>query len=190
VLGPADRAPAGRSQGARALRFVETAQFVAGMRQLAAGVTLVTTALDGARAGLTATAVCSVSAEPPQLLACVNREAEAHSLLLASGRLAVNLLSAGQRGLADRFSGRTGVNGEARFGAGRWTTMVTGAPILEDAPASFDCEIVTAHEAGTHTIFIARVLAVAVRPGLSPVVYLDGLYGRIEPLPPGPGPEA
>jgi flavin reductase (DIM6/NTAB) family NADH-FMN oxidoreductase RutF len=68
--------------------------------------------------------------------------------------------------------------------------MVTGAPILEDAPASFDSEIVTAHEAGTHTIFIARVLAVAVRPGLSPVVYLDGLYGRIEPLPPGPGPEA
>jgi flavin reductase (DIM6/NTAB) family NADH-FMN oxidoreductase RutF len=162
---------------------VDTPRFVAGMRQLAAGVTIVTTALDGARAGLTATAVCSVSAEPPQLLACVNREAEAHSLLLASGRLAINLLSAGQRGLADRFSGRTGVNGEARFGAGRWTTLVSGAPILEDAPASFDCEIVTVQEAGTHTIFIARVLAVAVRPGLPPIVYADGAYGRIEPLP-------
>ena len=78
------------------------------MRHLAAGVTLVTTAGGGSRAGLTATAVCSVSAEPPQLLACVNREAEAHRLLLATGHLAVNLLSAGQHELADRFAGRYG----------------------------------------------------------------------------------
>ena len=156
------------------------------MRQLASGVTLVTTAWRGARAGLTATAVCSVSAAPPQLLACVNREAEAHELLLASGRLAVNLLSAEQHELAERFAGRTGVFGEARFRAGVWTTLATGAPVLEGALANFDCEIVTAQEAGTHTVFIARVVAVAVRPGLEPIVYRDGGYGRIEPLPPPP----
>jgi flavin reductase (DIM6/NTAB) family NADH-FMN oxidoreductase RutF len=153
------------------------------MRQLAAGVTLVTTAHGGHRAGLTATAVCSVSAEPPQLLACVNREAEAHSLLLASGCLAVNLLSAEQHLLADRFAGRTGVMGEARFGAGRWTTLTTGAPVLEEALASFDCHIATAQEAGTHTIFIARVVGVALSPGRRPIVYVDGAYGLIERLP-------
>jgi flavin reductase (DIM6/NTAB) family NADH-FMN oxidoreductase RutF len=152
------------------------------MRQLAASVTLVTTGAKGARAGLTATAVCSVSAEPPQLLACVNREAEAHRLLLATGHLAVNLLSAGQQELADRFAGRTGIDGEARFGAGRWTTLVTGAPILEEALVSFDCRIVTAHEAGTHTIFIARVLDVVVRPGAEPMVYVAGSYGRVDRL--------
>jgi flavin reductase (DIM6/NTAB) family NADH-FMN oxidoreductase RutF len=152
------------------------------MRHLAAGVTLVTTAGGGSRAGLTATAVCSVSAEPPQLLACVNREADAHRLLLATGHLAVNLLAAGQQELADRFAGRTGIDGEARFGAGRWTTLVTGAPILEEALASFDCRIVTAHEAGTHTIFIARVLDVVVRPGLEPMVYVAGRYGRVDRL--------
>ena len=83
-----------RGPEARALE-VDQARFTAGMRHLAAGVTLVTTAGGGSRAGLTATAVCSVSAEPPQLLACVNREADAHRLLLATGHLAVNLLSAG-----------------------------------------------------------------------------------------------
>jgi flavin reductase (DIM6/NTAB) family NADH-FMN oxidoreductase RutF len=156
--------------------------FLAGMRQLAAGVTIVTTAQGAARAGLTATAVCSVSAEPPQLLACVNREAEAHSLLLSSGCLAVNLLAAEQYELADRFAGRTGVMGEARFQAGSWTTLATGAPVLEDALASFDCHIATAQEAGTHTIFIARVVSVTVNPGRRPIVYVDGAYGLIERL--------
>jgi flavin reductase (NADH) len=156
---------------------------MAGMRQLAAGVTLVTTADADARAGLTATAVCSLSAEPPQLLACVNREAEAHRLLLGSGRLAVNILSADQHDLADRFAGRTGIAGETRFAAGSWTTLATGAPILTDALASFDCRIVTAHEAGTHTVFIARVVAMVTHPGRAPVVYVDGRYGLITPLP-------
>lgn len=177
--GPAVGARHPHSPEARPLE-VDQARFTAGMRQLAAGVTLVTTAGEGTKAGLTATAVCSVSAEPPQLLACVNREAEAHRLLLATGHLAVNLLSAGQQDLADRFAGRTGIDGEARFGAGRWTTLVTGAPILEEALVSFDCRIVTAHEAGTHTIFIARILDVVVRSGPGPMVYVDGRYGRVE----------
>ena len=155
------------------------------MRQLAAGVTLVTTAAaDGTRAGLTATAVSSVSAEPPQLLACVNREGEAHDLLLATRCLAVNLLSAGQVDLAERFSGRTGVAGEARFAAGRWATLVTGAPVLEDALASFDCRVVATLAAGTHTVFVARVEAAVVRPDpAGPLAYLDGGYAFLRQLP-------
>jgi flavin reductase (DIM6/NTAB) family NADH-FMN oxidoreductase RutF len=160
------------------------------MRQLAAGVTLVTTATGGgARAGLTATAVCSASADPPQLLACVNRDAEAHDLLLASRILAVCLLGVGQRALADRFAGRTGVSGEARFAAGRWTTLATGAPVLEDAPACFDCRIVGTLAAGTHTVLLATVEAALVRPGIAPLAYLDGGYGLVRHLPGQPGPE-
>lgn len=154
------------------------------MRQLAAGVTLVTTATaGGARAGLTATAVCSASVDPPQLLACVNRDAEAHDLFLASRVLAVCLLSAGQRDLAERFAGRTGVSGEDRFAAGRWTTLATGAPVLEDAPACFDCRVVDTFAAGTHTVFLAAVEATLVRPGLEPLAYLDGGYGLVRQLP-------
>lgn len=155
------------------------------MRLLAAGVTLVTTASDeGGRAGLTATAVCSVSAEPPQLLVCVNRGAEAHDLLMVGGRLAVSLLDAAQSDLADLFAGRTGVHGEGRFEAGRWTTLTTGAPVLADGLACFDCRVTSALPAGSHTIFLARVLATSVRfePG-APLAYLDGGYGRVDPLP-------
>lgn len=155
------------------------------MRLLAAGVTLVTTASDeGARAGLTATAVCSVSAEPPQLLVCVNREAEAHDLLLAGGSLAVSLLGAGQSDLADLFAGRTGVHGEARFEAGRWTTLATGAPLLADGLACFDCRVTSTLPAGSHTVFLARVLAALVRPEPgAPLAYLDGGYGLVDRLP-------
>ena len=159
------------------------------MRQLAAGVTLVTTAAGGVRAGLTATAVCSASADPPQLLACVNRDAEAHDLFLASRILAVCLLGTGQRALADRFAGRTGVSGEARFAAGRWPTLATGAPVLADAPACFDCRIVGPLAAGTHTVLLATVEATLVRAGLEPLAYLGGGYGSVRRLPGEPDPE-
>jgi flavin reductase (DIM6/NTAB) family NADH-FMN oxidoreductase RutF len=159
------------------------------MRQLAAGVTLLTTAAGGVRGGLTATAVCSASADPPQLLACVNRDAEAHDLFLASRILAVCLLGTGQRALADRFAGRTGVSGEARFAAGRWTTLATGAPVLADAPACFDCRIVGTLAAGTHTVLLATVEATLVRAGLEPLAYLGGGYGSVRRLPGEPDPE-
>ena len=71
---------------------VATADFIAGMRRLAAGVTIVTASQGELRAGLTATSVCSLTAEPPRLLACVHREADAHDMILASGRFAVNVL--------------------------------------------------------------------------------------------------
>lgn len=157
-------------------------QFVAGMRQHAAGVTLVTTLHAGRRAGLTATSVCSVSAEPPQLLVCVNREAEANAPIRASRRFCVNVLAAGQRGLADRFAGRDGHAGEARFEEGRWTRLATGAPVLLGCPACFDCILGASLEAGTHTIFVGLVEAVALRPELPPLVYHEGEYGLVAQL--------
>jgi flavin reductase (DIM6/NTAB) family NADH-FMN oxidoreductase RutF len=154
-------------------------QFIAAMRQLAAGVTVVTTAQDGQRAGLTATSVCSVSAEPPQLLVCVNRAAEAFAMLDAARVMAVNVLSAEQMELADRFAGRSGAQGEARFAVGAWRKLATGAPILDDCLASFDCRIVATLDAGTHTVLVGAVQAVALRSGGMPMVYHDGEYGLV-----------
>lgn len=157
-------------------------QFVAGMRLHAAGVTVVTTLHAGRRAGLTATSVCSVSAEPPQLLVCVNRTAEANPSIRASGRFCVNVLAIDQRALADRFAGRHGHAGEARFAEGAWSRLVTGAPALEGCRACFDCTLAAAHEAGTHTIFVGLVEAVALRPELAPLVYHEGEYGLVAQL--------
>lgn len=161
---------------------VASERFLEAMRQLAAGVTLVTTRLHDRRAGLTATAVCSVSAEPPQLLVCVNRLADAHDLIAKSGVLAVNVLAKEQHRLAERFSGALGARGEARFDDGAWTSLVTGAPVLEGSLASFDCRVAQAIPAATHTIFVGRIEAVAVRAHLEPLIYVEGTYGLTAPL--------
>jgi flavin reductase (DIM6/NTAB) family NADH-FMN oxidoreductase RutF len=154
-----------------------------GMRYLAAGVSIVTSLRGAGRAGLTATAVCSLTAEPPQLLACVNRGAEAHDAIAESRVLCVNLLAGRHRALAQRFAGEGDCQGPARFLAGEWTTMLTGAPALADSLASFDCRLVEAIPASTHTVFIAQVVAVS-EPGPGPVlVYADGRY-RDLPLDP------
>ena len=154
--------------------------FKQGMRCLAAGVTIVTTLHDGQRSGLTATAVTSLSADPPQILVCVNRSAAAHDPIHRGSLMCVNVLAHAHQHLAARFAGQKGVFGEDRFGAGRWTTLVTGAPVLADALASFDCVVTERVQASTHTIFIGRVVGVCTRPKARPLVYASGTYARLE----------
>ena len=154
--------------------------FKRGMRRLAAGVTIITTAQGDERQGLTATAVTSLTAEPPQLLVCVNRSAAAHDLIHKAARLCVNVLGQEHRALAARFAGAAGVHGGERFHAGDWTRMTTGAPALADALAAFDCEVVEAVEVTTHTIFIGRVVEVRAREDGDALVYEAGTFGRVE----------
>jgi flavin reductase (DIM6/NTAB) family NADH-FMN oxidoreductase RutF len=159
---------------------VSAEAFKQGMRCLAAGVTIVTTLHAGVRSGLTATAVTSLSADPPQVLVCVNRSAGAHDLIHRGSLMCVNVLAHAHQNLAARFAGQKGVFGEDRFAAGRWTTLTTGAPVLDDAMASFDCVVTERVQATTHTIFIGRVVGVRARPKARPLVYASGTYARLE----------
>jgi flavin reductase (DIM6/NTAB) family NADH-FMN oxidoreductase RutF len=156
--------------------------FIQGMRQLASGVTLITTAHDGRRAGLTATAVCSVSSEPPQLLACVNRRSETHRVIDQSGVFAINVLASDQQRLAEVFAGATDVYGDSRFEQAGWTALATGASVLCSCLATFDCRVVESMAAATHSIFIGKVEAITFEPELEPLVYVEGDYGLIAPL--------
>ncbi|WP_246812333.1 flavin reductase family protein [Microvirga sp.] len=70
------------------------------MRPLAGGVTIIATEHEGRRTGLAATAVCSVSADPPTVLICINAGASAHEPIRESGRFSVNLLARGQDDIA------------------------------------------------------------------------------------------
>lgn len=153
--------------------------FKRGMRRLAGAVTIVTTAHDGEASGLTATAVTSLTAEPPQLLVCVNRSAAAHELIGKGQRLCVNVLSLEHRGLAGRFAGLDGVHGPERFAAGDWTRLATGAPVLADALAAFDCVVADRVDVATHTIFICRVVDVRAREDGTALVYESGGYGSV-----------
>jgi flavin reductase (DIM6/NTAB) family NADH-FMN oxidoreductase RutF len=161
--------------------FVEPAAFRAAMRELAAGVTIVTSGEGVNRRGLTATAVCSLSADPPTLLACINRDAECHRAILDHGMFCVNVLGAGGEGLAARFAGRDGVRGVDRFLRGSWSALATGAPVLEDAVASFDCSLREVLDGGTHSIVIGQVEALAVGASQPALVYRAGLFSHVHP---------
>lgn len=155
--------------------------FKLAMRRMAAGVTIITTCDNGERGGLTATAVCSLSADPPQLLVCVNRSTHAHDVIKRGANLCVNLLARRHKALAARFAGqKKGVMGEDRFHAGRWTTLKTGAPVLDDALASFDCVVRETVESSTHTIFIGQVVDVRLRAEGHPLLYAGGSYAGLQ----------
>lgn len=146
------------------------------MRHQAGGVAIISCGRPGARTGLTATAVCSISDSPPTLLICVNRNASGHRIISAERCFAVNFLSFDQLELAKVFSGKAGLEGEARFSAEHWTTLATGAPVLNDAVANLDCEVVDEHGFETHSLFIARVRAGSAREEAQPLVYLRGAF--------------
>ena len=156
-------------------------EFKRAMRHLASGVAVIATEHEGRRAGLAATAVCSVSADPPTILACVNARSSAHGPIRDSGRFSVNLLSSDQNGIARRFSGENGVTGEERFAEGTWTRSRTGAPILADALASLDCDLVDVVSMATHSVFFGAVAAVSTRSAASPLIYLQGDYRTFGP---------
>jgi flavin reductase (DIM6/NTAB) family NADH-FMN oxidoreductase RutF len=146
------------------------------MRHLAGAVTVVTAGRPSERRGLTATAVCSLSASPPTLLACVNRRAGAHDLIISGRSFSVNLLASDQENVAGCFSGQSNLRGEDRFASGTWGTLLTGAPILVGALASLDCELIEYKSVATHTIFIGRVVSGCSCDGAEPLIYLRGAY--------------
>ncbi len=151
--------------------------FKKGMRELAAAVNVITTSHNGERGGLTATAACSVSAEPPQLLICVNTDAGGHELIQQSGKFVLNILDRDQEDVAMRFAGMDGADKSERFALGIWSELVTGAPCLDGALVNFDCEVAQQITAGTHSIFIGHI--VGSRTGDkdgAPLLYGDGQF--------------
>ena len=155
-------------------KLIDAATFRACMRQVPGAVTVVTTVHEGTRGGLTATAVCSVSADPPQMLVCVNRSSSAEAVIAAAGRFGVSFLSHDQQPVANAFSASL----DDRFEHAVWTELGSGVPILENAAAAFDCVIVQTIAAGTHTIFIGAIVA-AVSRDVPNLMYKAGAYGAI-----------
>jgi flavin reductase len=164
-------------------------QFKAGMRALAGAVNIITSNNAGHRYGMTATAVCSATADPPTVLACINKLATTHGAVAKSQAFCVNVLRAEDWELSTSFSGAQ--SGEARFKSRDWTRLATGSPVLIDALVSFDCRVVKQMAHGTHTIFLGEVEQVAFGQKGKPLLYSEGQYAKLasltlgEPLPEG-----
>ncbi|MBV8638770.1 MAG: flavin reductase family protein [Candidatus Eremiobacteraeota bacterium] len=151
---------------------VDASAFRTVMRHYPTGVTVVTSLREGEPRGMTLNAFSSVAVDPPLLLICVNREARSYLYIATSRIFCVNLLSAGQRELAERFSGKIR---EHQFEGVPFEVDVTGAPVIPGTIGHFDCEVAEEHHAGSHSIIIGRVVGCAARTG-TPLGYFNGGY--------------
>lgn len=153
-------------------------QFRDAMRQVAGAVTVVTTrGINGEPRGVTATAVCSLTVEPPSVIACINRDTWVGQFAPESGNFCVNVLTREQQAVAETFAGRTTLAAADRFQIGDWSDHETGAPVLEGPIASFDCDLEQAVDFATHVILIGRVRKTMSRNSdAEPLVYVGGAF--------------
>lgn len=167
----------GNMSAKAAVMGVSTDLFKAVMRQVTSPVAVIAAQIGERRAGLTATAVCSATADPPTLLVCINQTASAGLLIAEARAFSVNFLSDEQTELARLFS-TPGLNSDARFAGGSWSGTPTGAPMLHGAIGAFDCRVIETVPCGSHQIFLGRVVAAVARDG-DPLLYRDGFFRRI-----------
>lgn len=151
---------------------VDPALFREGMSHVVSAVHVITTGGPAGRSGFTATAVSSVSDAPPTLLVCMNTSSSSASRLIDNGMFAVNTLAASQQEIAQAFSGRTGLSGEDRFGAGVWSQDEDGVPSLAGAVTVFRCRITESHRVATHLVVLGEVYAVETAPDEHGLAYL------------------
>ena len=161
---------------------VPAAEFRAALSKLTTAVSVIATDGDAGRAGLTCSAVCAVSDDPAMVLVCVHGKSAANAIMKANGVLSVNCLHVNQRSLAQAFAGAGGLPILERFALAKWGVLATGAPYCKDALLTLDCEVVDIRDIGTHTIFIAKVVATTEPSDGKPLVYQRRAYATTRQL--------
>ncbi len=151
----------------------DPALYRSGMARYAGHVQLVTTEFEGVRRGVTVTAACSVSDNPPTVLVCLNAGNPNNAIFERSGVFALNALAAHHEGLATAFAGFGGISAEERFAAGEWKRLATGAPVLADAVVSFDCRLTAIQPVSTHFVMFGEVEAIHFGEANPSLLYLD-----------------
>ena len=154
---------------------IDSATFRSVLGRFVSGVTIVT-ARDAQDAdhGMTASAFCSVSLEPPLVLVSIAHDATIHPTLLQQDEMAVSVLTASQEAIARRFAEKL----DNRFDGVGFTRGITGAPLIDGALATIEGRIVHRYSGGDHTIFVAEVLAASATMD-EPLVYYRGGYAHL-----------
>ena len=155
---------------------IEPSEFRHALSQFASGVTVVTTRSTAGRPlGLTVSAFCSVSLDPPLVLVSIDHRSETLPGFAAFGYFGVSVLAEGQEELSRRFA----VSGPEKFEGVPLATGSTGVALLPGALAHLECRVVTGHPAGDHTIYVGEIVSLSVSPG-RPLLYHRGVYRRLE----------
>lgn len=154
---------------------VTSDEFRAALSRFPSGVTVVTTR-DGEDRfhGLTVSAFCSVSLEPPRVLICVEKTTGSHFALESSEAFVVNVLNADQRELSERFASLI----EDKFDSVEFAAGIDGIPVLLGCLVTLECRVTNAYDGGDHSIFVGEVEKATVNDG-DPLLYFRGDYRAI-----------
>lgn len=164
---------------------VPSTDYRAAISRFLTGVTIVTTRHAGSAQGITASAVASVTLEPPTLLVCLNRQSGTCHAVSGSGVFAVHVLADHQLALAqhfasrmaDKFAALPGTEASSGTRPG-FRDSALGNPILDGVLAHLECRVSTQTDVGTHRIFFGEVVSVSVRDG-SPLAYFRGQFATL-----------
>ncbi len=159
---------------------IDAMTFREAMARLGAAVNVITTQDEKGRHGLTASAVCSVTDAPPTLLVCINRSSRSRPSFVAGGPICINTLAHAQKDISVAFAGKLEM--EERFTSGSWSTGVTGAPMLDQALASFDCTIANVVEVGTHSVIFCAIQEIRLGDPAEALVYFNRAYHMLSGL--------
>ena len=144
--------------------------------RFASGVTIVTARDDdGVDHGMTVSAFCSLSLDPPRVLLCVDHAASMYELLLTHPRFGISILSSNQEAYSRRFADPD----SDRFDGIAYSRGESGVVLLEESLAHLECRVTEHYEGGDHTIFIAEVEHAEPRDG-RPLLYYRGGYAQLE----------
>ncbi|MER5688841.1 flavin reductase family protein [Streptomyces sp. NPDC002205] len=144
------------------------------MARFTTGVTIVTTRTPSGPAGMTASAVASVSLDPLMLLVCVGNTLATRDAISGSGVFAVSVLAQGQERHALQFASRC----DDKF-AGVGLRTDHDLPVVEGAVSHFACNVKEEIAGGDHTIFIGEVVSCGYSADSNPLVYFGGKFGSL-----------
>jgi flavin reductase (NADH)/flavin reductase/chlorophenol-4-monooxygenase component 1 len=167
---PQNRAPEVKAQ------CVPAAEFRNALSRLATTVSVITTDGPAGAAGVTCSAVCALSDEPPMVLVCIHGKSATNAAIKANRVFCVNSLQADQRNLSQAFAGIGSIPMKERFMLTDWDALVTGAPRCKHALVTLDCEVAEVRDVGTHSVFTARVLATKESEAGEPLLYQRRAY--------------
>ncbi len=144
-----------------------------------ATVTIIATGKLGTRSGMTATAVCSMTADPPQILVCLNKDSGTCRALIDYQAFSVNILNATHVAVARKFAGMAdSAKGEERFSSGYWEqTCSLAVPVLRDSVAALECVLVDHKPIETHMILVGKVVSGAVDTERNALIYNNRSFG-------------
>ena len=156
--------------------MIDSDSFRAALGRFASGITVVTARDDSDRDhGMTVSAFCSVSLEPPYVLVSIGHDASMHELMMTVEHIGISVLSNEQEPLSRRFADPE----SDRFDGIGYVRGERGVALLDDALVHLECDVIARHEAGDHTIVICSVERAESHDG-RPLLYYRGGYAQLE----------